>query len=80
LNLYPNPAKYDAVLAFNRPLAMTHQWKLIDLRGVELGAGVLPAGQETYHLDLTMLPTGVFNILISDDNDLIAVRKLMIIR
>jgi hypothetical protein len=80
MNLYPNPAKYDAVLKFSRVLEKPYRWKISDLRGVELAAGTLPQGEELFNLDLTMLPTGVFNVLISDDNDLVTVRKLMIIR
>jgi hypothetical protein len=78
--LYPNPAKYHTELRFDKEVPDDLQWRIVDLRGVELLSGRLVAGQDIYDLNVSGLPNGVFNVLLGDESSLISVRKLIILR
>ena len=78
--LFPNPAKKIFHLSFNGELTRDYNWKILDLRGVELSSGTFVSGYNEYEVDISSLPNGVFNVMVTDENNIYFTKKLMILR
>ncbi len=67
MNLYPNPAENYFQVDFKNELKKDYQWKLIDVRGVEIQAGQLQAGQQNMEINSQDLPAGVYIFVVQND-------------
>ena len=81
LNVYPNPASNWCNVAFDAPLLQSYNWRLIDVTGRTLQYGRAEAGTQQFELNVERLTGGAYFFVIhSDDNQVYAQRKLIIIR
>ena len=78
--LFPNPATNIFHLGFSDELSKDYNWKILDLRGVELASGTFGAGYKEYEVDISNLPNGVFHVMVTDDGNVYFTKKLMILR
>ena len=78
--LYPNPAKTQFNLEFGIDLPEDLQWRIVNLNGVTISAGELPAGMKTHNINVDHLANGLYNIMLTDDNTVFKVLKLIVLR
>lgn len=60
MKLYPNPASSYFQVDFDTPLETDYQWKLVDVRGVEVQSGTLSEGVQDLRVENQSLPTGMY--------------------
>ncbi len=77
MNLYPNPARNYFKVDFDENLKRDYQWKLVDLRGVEIRQGAIQMGENSLEVDSQDLPTGVYIFVIQNDK-VFSQRKVII--
>ncbi|BDS11214.1 T9SS type A sorting domain-containing protein [Aureispira anguillae] len=79
MNLYPNPAQQYFKVSFEEPLKKDYNWKLVDLRGVEVKSGMVQAGEQTLEVNDYDFPTGVYVFVVYNDH-VFSQRKVIINR
>lgn len=75
--LFPNPAEQAFHLRFDAPLSTDYQWRLVDLRGVEVKTGVANAGTELLTIQSQDYPAGTYVLLLYNDH-VFAQRKVIL--
>ncbi len=60
MNLYPNPARDYFQVDLEQTLTEDYQWKLVDLRGVEIQSGNMNVGDTQVTVQNDQLPTGIY--------------------
>lgn len=81
LNVYPNPSSDLFNVAFDKALTQAYNWRLVDVTGRTLQAGTAEAGTETFTIDADRLVDGAYFFVInSEDNQVYAQRKLIVIK
>ena len=66
--LYPNPTNGQLSLEFDQMLDSDYTYRLLDVRGSEIQAGKLDAGNNIYRLDLQRFPSGVYLFELTGEN------------
>ncbi|MFK7798489.1 MAG: T9SS type A sorting domain-containing protein [Aureispira sp.] len=77
LKLYPNPAHDYFNLEFDQLLEHDYQWKLVDIRGVNVREGEIRAGNDQLRVDGLDCPPGTYILLLYNDNVFVQ-RKVVI--
>ena len=77
LKLYPNPAHDYFNLEFEQTLEHDYQWKLVDIRGVNVREGEIQAGNDQLRVDRLDCPPGTYILLLYNDN-VFTQRKIVI--
>lgn len=77
--LYPNPAESYFNVAFEKPLSRNYNWKLVDMHGRVMRAGLLYTGQQQMSVEHLDLASGMYFFVIST-NDFASQRKVIITR
>ncbi|WP_264792360.1 T9SS type A sorting domain-containing protein [Aureispira anguillae] len=77
MNLYPNPAQQYFKVSFKEALKKDYNWKLVDLRGVEVKSGTVQAGEQTLEVSDYDFPTGVYVFVVYNDH-VFSQRKVII--
>ncbi len=65
--LYPNPAHDYFNLKFDNALEKDYQWRLVDVRGVEVSSGTVARGTEQVTIDGLNCPAGAYFFLLYND-------------
>ena len=78
LNVYPNPAQAYFTVEFNRPLAGTYDWQLVDVLGREMDAGKLAKGTDLLSVATESLAAGMY--IFSVRNDRVYTQRKIIVR
>lgn len=78
LNLYPNPSRDYFNIEFDQPTTTTYDWKLVDVRGVEVMKGMTEEGTDHFSVQHE-LPTGMY-IFVMYSNGAFTQRKVIIER
>jgi hypothetical protein len=60
MKLYPNPSASYFQVDFDMPLEEEFQWRLVDMRGVEIQSGTLEEGAQDLRVENEALPTGMY--------------------
>jgi hypothetical protein len=60
MKLYPNPSASYFQVDFDQPLEEEFQWRLVDMRGVEIQSGTLEEGAQDLRVENEALPTGMY--------------------
>ncbi len=68
VNLFPNPAHDYFNLKFDQALEHDYQWKLVDIRGVEVAQGTISAGVEQITVDGLNCPSGTYIMVLYNDS------------
>jgi hypothetical protein len=79
MNLFPNPAVDQVNVEFDQAFSKDYNWRVVDLRGVELSNGQLQAGETQLQLNSYDWPAGMYFFVIGDQNFRIE-RKIVIKR
>lgn len=66
LNLYPNPSSNYFNIEFEQPTSTDYDWKLMDVRGVEVLKGMTTEGTEHFSVQHE-LPTGMYIFVMYSD-------------
>ena len=77
--LFPNPAREYFNLRFDAPLRQEYQWRLVDIRGIEVQQGTAPQGTEQLTFETNHYPAGTY-VLLLYNNNVFAQRKVIIRR
>lgn len=77
--LFPNPTENYFNVAFEKPLSRNYNWKLVDLHGRVMRAGLLYTGQQQMTVSELDLASGMYFFVIST-NDFAVQRKVVITR
>ncbi len=81
LNVYPNPSSDLFNVAFDKALLQAYNWRLVDVTGRTLQAGTAEAGTEQFTINADRLVDGAYFFVInSEDNQVYAQRKLIVIK
>ncbi|MGH1335405.1 MAG: leucine-rich repeat domain-containing protein [Aureispira sp.] len=67
LNLFPNPVHDYFNLQFDHSLQHDYQWKLVNIQGVEVEQGSIPAGTDQVLVEGLDYPTGTYILLLYND-------------
>ncbi len=67
MNLFPNPAHDYFNVKFDQALENDYQWKLVDMRGVEIRQGEVRRGAEQLTVDGLDCPSGAYIMLLYND-------------
>jgi len=82
LKIYPNPTSGMASLRFQMESSKSMVLNIIDLKGQVVDhrdLGILPLGENTVQLDLSSLHGGIYHLQLSNQETIIATRKLLIV-
>lgn len=79
INLYPNPAQDYFQVEFPAALSIDYQWKLWDIRGVELQTGLMPKGESLQTIHTQQLPSGSYIFGMYDEQRKVYVQRKVII-
>lgn len=77
LKVFPNPAGQYFEVQFDEPLEGDYQWRLIDLRGVEILGGEMTQGTQQMTVQNYDLVPGMYILVVNNDK-VFAKRKLII--
>ncbi len=77
MKLFPNPAHDYFNLAFDQTLEHDYQWKLVDIRGVNVREGAIQAGNDQLRVDGLNCPPGTYILLLYNDSVFVQ-RKVVI--
>ncbi len=66
--LFPNPAHDYFNLRFDEVLENDYQWKLVDIRGVEVRTGEIQAGNDQMRVEGLNCPPGTYIMLLYNNN------------
>lgn len=79
MRVFPNPAREYFNVQFDEPLEHDYQWRLVDIRGVEVLQGLLEQGSQQLQIDQYDLPSGMYILVVNNDR-VFAKRKVIIQR
>mgnify|MGYP003625947674 CR=1 FL=1 len=77
--LYPNPANTEVGVRFDSQLNNDFEWRLIDQAGAIISNGRVQKGSEGVTLDTRSVPSGMYFVIISNENAMFEPKKLLII-
>lgn len=77
--LYPNPANTEVSVRFDSKLNNDFEWRLIDQAGATISNGMVMKGAESISLDTRAVPSGMYFVIISNENGRFEPRKLLVI-
>lgn len=79
INLYPNPAQDYFQVEFPAALNNDYQWKLWDIRGVELKTGQISKGESLQTIQTRALPSGSYIFGMYDEQQNVYIQRKVII-
>ncbi|MEQ8685169.1 MAG: T9SS type A sorting domain-containing protein [Imperialibacter sp.] len=77
--LYPNPANTEVGVRFDSQLNNDFEWRLIDQAGATISNGRVQKGSEAATFDTRSVPSGMYFVIISNENARFEPKKLLII-
>ncbi len=77
--LYPNPANTEVNVLFDNQLNNNFEWKLIDQAGAIISNGRVQKGVGSVTLDTRNVPSGMYFVMISNENARFEPKKLLIV-
>ncbi|MGF1637683.1 MAG: T9SS type A sorting domain-containing protein, partial [Cyclobacteriaceae bacterium] len=80
VRLYPNPVKDIFNVQFSEILHKDLDWQIVDMKGVATHKGRINAGFDRYEFSTDQLSEGVHNIIFSNGQDILLVKKMVVIK
>jgi hypothetical protein len=74
----PVPARQESRLELSAPLKGNAVCRIYDIRGIELAAGIIPAGQASWPLPISGLPLGSYRVQVQLEQSLLVVPMLLV--
>ena len=76
--LYPNPAHKEVNIRFRTPPGTEHDYMLLDQRGVIMQRGKITPGQQQEIVDTSLLPGGMYFLLMNSEEYIYPTQKIVI--
>ncbi|HLF32981.1 MAG TPA: PKD domain-containing protein, partial [Cyclobacteriaceae bacterium] len=77
--MYPVPASNILYVGFRKELTEKCDWTIVSQQGVVINAGYFAPGYKRYEMDVSLMPNGVYEMVLDDNKSLHHAGKILII-